>query len=110
MLNEHNSILQLLDVLDIKYENNTIALGKERTFYAVSLRKRAKTNIVSKSGELNLGDRSLVLFPPNTPYTRKSTYDDMIVLHFYSSLNIADKINEIKDFNYDFMLEKFEKA
>ena len=110
MTNENNAVLQLLDVLRICYQGNTQNIGKERTFCAVSLRKRTKTTIKSNGKTWKICDHSLTFIPANVPYYRQSEYDDMIVLHFNSSVVLFDSICTIVDFDYENVSEKFEKA
>lgn len=110
MTDEQTAVLKLLDVLEIHYTNNTQNVDSERTFCAISLRKRAKTVIKSNGKTLTLCDRSLTFFPSNTPYFRQSLYDDMIVIHFNSSIPLFDSIYTVYGFDYDEILKKFENA
>lgn len=110
MLYEHDAILQLLDVLEIQYFNDAQRINKDRTFCAVSLRRKAKTTIESNGETITLSEHSLTFFPANVSYMRQSEYDDMIVIHFNCSAHLFEKIYTIKDFDYDSVLEKFENA
>ncbi len=105
-----STVLQLLDVLDLRYENNTQKIGKDRTFCALSLRRRSRATIRSGENKFTLSDGALMFFPANTPYTRVSEYDEMTVVHFTSSAAFPDKITLIDGIDRERVARLFERV
>ena len=71
---------QVLDVLRFQ-ESNVVCRTYPRSHCALSLRRKADTEIDYKGKTVHLKSHDLVFFPPDFGYIRRTKEDDMIVFH-----------------------------
>ncbi len=78
-----NLSFKLLDVIELKQADIHL-FNSGRNFDALSFRFRADTEIKTESKSLHLEDNSVGFFPAGVDYTRVSSVDEFIVIHFNS--------------------------
>ena len=71
---------QILDVLRFQ-ESKVVCRTYPRSHCALSLRRKADTEIDYKGKTVHLKSHDLVFFPPDFGYIRRTKEDDMIVFH-----------------------------
>ena len=81
LLEKDDLNFRLLDVLRFTDKDNRTKV-RARSFCALSLRLVGDTYIDIQNKTIHLSGGDLALFPANTPYTRRTSCDDMIVFHF----------------------------
>ena len=78
---QDNLVFQVLDVIKINQGHNR-STNPHRNFDALSFRFRADTAIELRGEVKTFSDNSVAFVPSNISYTRTSSHDDMIVIHF----------------------------
>ena len=78
-----NLSFKLLDVIELK-QSDVHLFNSGRNFDALSFRFRADTEIKTEDRSLHIKDNSVCFFPAHLDYTRNSTVDEFIVIHFNS--------------------------
>jgi AraC-like DNA-binding protein len=81
LLEKDDLNFRLLDVLRFTEKDNRTKV-RARSFCALSLRLVGDTYIDIQNKTVHLSGGDLALFPANTPYTRRTKCDEMIVFHF----------------------------
>ena len=78
-----NLSFKLLEVIELK-QSDVHLFNSGRNFDALSFRFRADTEIKTEGKSFHLEDNSVGFFPAGVDYTRVSSVDEFIVIHFNS--------------------------
>jgi len=101
-------VFQLLEVLKINQQNKTL-FNSNRNFDALSLRYDSDTMIETKESKHANVNNSIIYFPSNVNFLRKTKTDNMIVIHFKCFNYHANDVEVIYPENFDRCRELFEE-
>ena len=109
MIFEKESLsFNILDVLELKQGAVNMFNGG-RSFDALSFRFRADTEIKTKTHSFPLKDNSVSFVPASVDYSRISTHDHLIVIHFNALNYFSKEVECIYPKNHEKIGELFKK-
>ncbi len=92
--------VKVTDVLHLKWIRPMSYHTPARDFGALSYRKTANTEFITDSGNLTANDHSISFIPKNVSYHRRSSVDELYVIHFETYGNTSGSIQVFYPQNY----------
>lgn len=92
MLDNETIAVKVIDVLHLKWTKCMSYHTPARNFNALSYRKTANTEFIADNNKLTAKDHSISFIPKNISYQRRSSIDDLYVIHFETYGNTSGAI------------------